>query len=107
MSELKNYNTCRHMGAEMHTDTITKWQFKNDVDESTIKNDVKYKVWLEVNEKTDPKQSQPYTCEVYWFEEVPKEVIEAEELARNYWTAKEPYTEDPDKSVKLIGVLGT
>lgn len=78
------------MGAEMHTDTITKWQFKNDVDESTIKNDVKYKVWLEVCEKSDPKQLQPYTCKVYWFEEVPKEVIEAEELARKYWATKEP-----------------
>jgi hypothetical protein len=27
---------------------------------------------------------------VYWFEEVPQEVIEAEELSRNYWATKEP-----------------
>ena len=89
MNELKNYCIGAHIGAEMHTDNITKWQF-NGINEAAIKNDVKYKVWLEVNEKTDPKQSQPYTCEVYWFEEVPKEVIEAEELTKRYWAAKEP-----------------
>jgi len=73
----------------MHSDTVTKWKF-NGVDESLIKNETYYKVWLEVNERTDRKQPQPYTCEVYWFEEVPKEIIEAEELVRNYWAAKEP-----------------
>jgi len=89
MNQLGNCNICHHFGAEMHTNNVTKWQF-NGVDESTIKNDVYYKVWLEVEEKTDPKQSQPYTCEVYWFEEVPQEVIEAEEISRNYWATKEP-----------------
>jgi len=90
MNELKSCCICTHIGAEMHTDNITKWQFNCNIDEATIKNDVKYKVWLEVNEKTNPEQPQQYTCEVYWFEEVPKEIIEAEELVRNYWAAKEP-----------------
>jgi len=89
MNVLKSCCICHHFGAEMHSDTVTKWKF-NGVDESLIKNETYYKVWLEVNERTDRKQPQPYTCEVYWFEEVPKEIIEAEELVRNYWAAKEP-----------------
>ena len=89
MNELVNCNICHHFGVEMHTDTVTKWQF-NGVEEDAIKNDTYYKVWLVVEEKTDPRQPQPYTCEVYWFEEVPKEIIEAEELSRNYWATKEP-----------------
>ena len=89
MNKLESCNICHYFGIEMHTDTVTKWQF-NGIDESSVKNDIYYKVWFEVNEKTNPEQLQPYTCEVYWFEEVPKEIIEAEELARNYWATKEP-----------------
>ena len=89
MNKLESCNICHHFGVEMHTDTVTKWQF-NGIDESSIKNDIYYKVWLEVKEKTDPNQPQPYTCEVHWVEEVPKQIIEAEELARNYWATKEP-----------------
>lgn len=89
MNDLKSYNICHHFGAEMHSDAVTKWKF-HGVDESSIKSDIYYKVWLVVEEKTDPKQPQPYTCDVYWFEEVPQEVIEAEEISRNYWALKEP-----------------
>lgn len=90
MNELKSCCIGSHNGVEMHTDTITKWVYKNGLDESQVKPGVKYKVWLQVNEKSDPKQSQPYTCEVYCFEEVPQQILEAEELAKRYWAAKEP-----------------
>ena len=89
MNELVNCNICHHFGVEMHTDTVTKWQF-NGVEEDAIKNDTYYKVWLVLKESEDQSQSQPFTCEVYEIEEVPQEIIEAEKLVRNYWAAKEP-----------------
>jgi len=90
MNELENCYISSRIGAEMHTDTVSKWLYLNGMDESQIKAEVKYKVWCNVTEKTDPNQPQPYTCEVHWLEEVPKQIIEAEELARNYWATKEP-----------------
>jgi len=107
MEELKYCNISQRMGAEMHTDHTIKWVYKDGLDESLIEDNIKYKVWLEVNEKKDPKQPQGYTCEVYWVEKVPQQILEAEELTEKYWAQKEPYKEDPNKSVKLIGVVKT
>ena len=75
----------------MHSDSVTKWNYLNNLDESQIKANAEYKVWLNVtDDKTCPEQTQPYTCRVFWFEEVPQEIIEAEELSKKYWATKEP-----------------
>jgi hypothetical protein len=91
MDELKSCNTSSYIGAKMHSDTVTKWVYLNNLDEKQIKSDTEYKVWLDVtDEKANPEQTQPYTCKVFWFEEVPQEIIEAEELVKRYWATKEP-----------------
>jgi len=107
MEKLNFCNISQRMGAEMHTDQIMKWIYEKGLDESLIEANVKYKVWLEVIEKEDRNQDQEYTCKVYCVEKVPQEILEAEKLIEKYWAKKEPNTEEPDKSVKLIGILGT
>lgn len=107
MEGLEYCNIGQRMGAEMHTNHTIKWVYKNGLDESLIEASTKYKVWLDVEEKKDPNQKQGFTCEVYWFEKVPQQILDAEELTRKYWAQKEPTNKEPNKSVKLIGTLRT
>ncbi len=56
--------------------------------ESEINPDKEYKVWVELRESDDPQHAFEYV--VYYYEEVPEEILEAEMLAENYRSSKKP-----------------
>jgi hypothetical protein len=90
LKQLEQLSTIIKLGSEMHTNPITKWCYKNGLNENQVDATTEYKVWYNILEKSDQQQTQPYTCEVYWFEKVPKEILEAEKLAEDYRRSKKP-----------------
>lgn len=81
-----------HYGREMHTHKVeytdtAKWTYQ-DCDESTVENDVFYKVWL--NTKSLSQISASTETTVYHFEKVPHEILEKKKAWDEYLASKEP-----------------
>ena len=82
-----------HFGREMHTHTVNfsykaTWKYHN-CDESSIENDVQYKVWLITKNSANPDDLSSET-KVYYFEKVPSDILEMKKKVDAYWNSKEP-----------------
>ena len=85
--DLKQFATIRKLESEMHTNSAL-WIYRHGK-ESEINPDKEYKVWVELRESDDPQHAFEYV--VYYYEEVPEEILEAEMLVENYRSSKEPF----------------
>jgi len=94
--EKNNFPVCilRFCGKEMHNGVQNNlWKYLN-CDEYTIKDDVLYKVWCDAQSPREAGDSWSYL--VFYFEEVPKVIIEIEKYIEemkkcldNYWKSKD------------------
>lgn len=92
-SNLSMYHVDYYLGCRMHTEKVgvvdeARWVYHN-CDESKIKDNLLYKVWLTRSTPSDPADLSSHT-NVYHFEEVPKEILEMKKKVDAYWSSKEP-----------------
>ena len=80
-------------GQEMHTHKVSSidfhvWKYCG-CDESLVKDDTLYKVWLNTRDAADPADFSLST-RVFYFEEVPKDLVEMKAKVDSYWKSEEP-----------------
>jgi hypothetical protein len=82
-----------HYGREMHTRKINNyddeiWKY-HCCKESSLEDNVLYKVWLTTYHAADPADQSTQT-NVYYFEEVPDDILEMKKKVDCYWKSEEP-----------------
>ena len=80
-------------GQMMHTHKVNGidydvWKYCN-CDESLVKDDTLYKVWLSRRDAADPADFSLST-RVFYFEEVPQDLFEMKKKVDAYWESDEP-----------------
>ncbi len=77
----------------MHTHGVgvvdeQSWYYSN-CDESEVKPDVLYKVWFTCHDASDPADLSSTYC-VFYYEEVPQNIIEMKKKVDEYWKSNQP-----------------
>lgn len=91
-----------YFGHKMHTHEAgpideAKWVYHN-YDESQIKDNVLYKVWLTKSKPANDPSDLSSCTQVYYFEEVPEKILKMKEEVEAYWKSDEPMNLDSDDS---------
>ena len=99
-SDLPPCHVDYYLGCRMHTYKVgpideARWVYHN-CDESQIKDNVLYKVWLTRSTPADPADQSSHT-NVYYFEEVPAEIVEMKKEIEEYWKSDEPLNPQTSK----------
>lgn len=82
-----------YYGCHMHTHEVgpideAVWRYHN-CDESLVEDDAYYKVWLTTSHPADPADLSSHT-NVYYFEKVPKDLLEMKKKVEAYWKSEDP-----------------
>ena len=99
-SDLSKYHVDYYLGCRMHTTKVgvvdeARWVY-HGCDESQIKDNVLYKVWLTRSTPADPADQSSHT-NVYYFEEVTAEIVEMKKEVEEYWKSDEPLNPQTSK----------
>ncbi len=84
-----------YFGSRMHTQEAgpideEKWVYQ-DCDESKVKDNILYKVWHKTSTPRDPADLSSLTI-VYYYEEVPENILKMKNLVDEYWKSRDPLT---------------